>query len=51
MDQDEAGTLARLRAYRRKFIDPKIAEHKGRIVKTIGDRLLIEFPSVVEAST
>src|SRR2546421_1069839 len=49
MGQDEAGTLARLRAHRRELIDPKIAEHKGRIVKTTGDGLLLEFPSVVEA--
>jgi adenylate cyclase len=49
MERDEAGTLARLRALRRELIDPKIAEHKGRIVKTTGDGLLIEFPSVVEA--
>src|SRR5206468_4635849 len=49
MGQDEAGTLARLRTHRREFIDPKIAEHKGRIVKTTGDGLLLEFPSVVEA--
>jgi adenylate cyclase len=34
MGEDEAGTLARLRTRRREFIDPKIAEHKGRIVKT-----------------
>jgi len=49
MGQDEAGTLARLRAHRRELIDPEIAKHKGRIVKTTGDGLLIEFPSVVEA--
>jgi adenylate cyclase len=49
MGQDEAGTLARLRSHRRELIDPKIAEHKGRIVKTTGDGLLVEFPSVVEA--
>jgi TolB-like protein/class 3 adenylate cyclase len=49
MGQDEAGTLARLRDHRRELIDPKIAEHKGRIVKTTGDGLLVEFPSVVEA--
>jgi adenylate cyclase len=49
MGQDEAGTLARLRSHRRQLIDPKIAEHKGRIVKTTGDGLLVEFPSVVEA--
>jgi adenylate cyclase len=49
MGQDEAGTLARLRTHRRELIDPKIAEHRGRIVKTTGDGILIEFPSVVEA--
>src|SRR6266568_4187970 len=49
MGQDEAGTLARLRTHRRELIDPKIADHKGRIVKTTGDGILIEFPSVVEA--
>jgi adenylate cyclase len=49
MGQDEVGTLSRLRSHRREFIDPKIAEHKGRIVKTTGDGILAEFPSVVEA--
>jgi adenylate cyclase len=49
MGLDETGTLQRLRQHRRELIDPKIAEHKGRIVKTTGDGLLIEFPSVVEA--
>jgi TolB-like protein/class 3 adenylate cyclase len=49
MGQDEAGTLARLRIHRRELIDPKITEHKGRIVKTTGDGILIEFLSVVEA--
>ena len=49
MGQDEAGTLARLKAHRRELIDPSITEHKGRIVKTTGDGILIEFPSVVEA--
>jgi TolB-like protein len=49
MGQNEAGTLARLKALRRELIEPKIAEHKGRIVKTTGDGILIEFPSVVEA--
>src|SRR5204863_4847818 len=39
----------RLKALRRELIDPKLAEHKGRVVKTTGDGLLIEFPSVVEA--
>ena len=47
MGRDEAGTLARLKALRRELIDPMVAEHKGRIVKTTGDGLLIEFPSVV----
>jgi adenylate cyclase len=49
MGQDEPGTLARLRAHRRELIDPSIATHKGRVVKTTGDGILIEFPSVVEA--
>src|SRR6516225_663947 len=46
---DEEDTLARLKAHRRELIDPKIGEHRGRIVKTTGDGILIEFPSVVEA--
>jgi len=46
---DEEGTIARLKALRRELIDPKIEEHRGRIVKTTGDGILIEFPSVVEA--
>jgi adenylate cyclase len=49
MGADEEGTLARLNAHRRALVDPKIAEHKGRIVKTTGDGLLAEFPSVVDA--
>ncbi len=49
MGLDEAGTLARLNALRRELIDPQVAEHKGRIVKTTGDGVLVEFPSVVEA--
>src|SRR5436309_184385 len=49
MGGDEAGTLAALKTHRRELVDPKIAEHQGRIVKTTGDGLLIEFPSVVEA--
>lgn len=49
MGVDEEGTLARLKAYRRELIDPKIAEHRGRVVKTTGDGILIEFPSVVDA--
>jgi adenylate cyclase len=49
MGQDEVGTLERLKALRRELIDPKVDEHRGRIVKTTGDGILIEFPSVVEA--
>ncbi len=47
--QDESGTLARLRAHRRELIDPEIAERRGRIVKTTGDGILVEFSSVVAA--
>ena len=49
MGEDEERTLSRLRTHRRELIDPKIAEHHGRIVKTTSDGLLIEFPSMVEA--
>jgi adenylate cyclase len=49
MGADEEGTLARLEALRTDLIDPKIAEHRGRIVKTTGDGLLVEFASPVEA--
>jgi adenylate cyclase len=49
MGVDEEGTLARLKAHRRELIDPKIAEHHGRIAKTTGDGLLVEFASVVDA--
>ncbi|MGH6799384.1 MAG: adenylate/guanylate cyclase domain-containing protein, partial [Roseiarcus sp.] len=49
MGTDEEGTLARLKAHRRELVDPKIAEHRGRIVKTTGDGLLVEFQSVVDA--
>jgi TolB-like protein/Flp pilus assembly protein TadD len=49
MGADEEGTLARLKALRAGLIDPAIAEHRGRIVKTTGDGLLIEFASVVDA--
>ena len=45
MGADEEGTLERLKALRRELLDPKIAEHKGRIVKTTGDGLLVEFPA------
>jgi len=49
MGADEDGTLAALRAHRAELIDPKIAEHGGRIVKTMGDGLLLEFSSVIAA--
>jgi adenylate cyclase len=49
MGADEEGTLARLKAYRSELIDPKNKQHHGRIVKTTGDGILIEFPSVVDA--
>src|SRR5262249_44278961 len=49
MGADEEGTLARLNALRRELIDPKIAERRGRIVKTTGDGMLVEFASVVDA--
>jgi TolB-like protein/class 3 adenylate cyclase len=46
---DEEGTLNRLRSIRAELIDPKITEHRGRIVKTTGDGMLLEFSSVVDA--
>ena len=49
MGADEEGTHERLKALRRQLIDSKIADHHGRIVKTTGDGLLAEFPSVVDA--
>ncbi|MEM7445046.1 MAG: adenylate/guanylate cyclase domain-containing protein [Pseudomonadota bacterium] len=49
MGVDEAKTLDTLRRHRRDLIDPTITEHRGRIVKTMGDGLLMEFPSVVNA--
>lgn len=49
METDEAGTLARLKTIRLELIDPAIARCKGRIIKTTGDGLLIEFQSVTEA--
>ncbi len=49
MGADEVGTLRRLQSHRRELIDPTIAEHHGRIVKTMGDGLLVEFASVVDA--
>jgi adenylate cyclase len=49
MEADEEGTHQRLQAHFRQLVDPKIAEHRGRIVKNTGDGLLAEFPSVVDA--
>jgi adenylate cyclase len=50
MGADEEGTLSRLNAHRREFLEPKIAEHRGRIVKRTGDGILIEFASAVDAA-
>jgi adenylate cyclase len=49
MGVDEEGTLRQLKAHRRELVDPKIAEHRGRVVKTTGDGMLVEFVSVVDA--
>ncbi len=49
MGVDEEGTLRQLKAHRKELIDPKIVEHRGRIVKTTGDGMLVEFVSVVDA--
>jgi adenylate cyclase len=45
MGMDEEGTLERLKALRRELLNPKMTEHRGRIVKTTGDGMLVEFPS------
>jgi adenylate cyclase len=47
--EDEEGTLAQLKGHRRALVDPQIAKHRGRIVKTTGDGMLAEFASVVDA--
>jgi len=49
MGDDEEGTLAALKAHREEFIEPKIADHKGRLVKLMGDGALVEFASVIDA--
>ena len=49
MGRDESGTLARLKSHLRELVDPKISEYGGRTVKSMGDGLLLEFPSVVDA--
>ena len=49
MGADETGTITRHKALHREVIDPAIAEHGGRVFKTTGDGLLVEFPSIVDA--
>ena len=49
MGADEEGTLTRLKSVRRSLVDPAITTHRGRIVKTTGDGMLVEFASVVDA--
>ena len=49
MGRDEKRTLADLKSSRKALVDPAIAAHRGRIVKTTGDGILVEFPSVLEA--
>ena len=49
MGMDEEGTLTQLKGHRQALVDPKIEEHRGRIVKTTGDGMLVEFASVVDA--
>ena len=50
MREDETGTLAQLKTHRKEVFDPRIAEHNGRIVKTTGDGVLVEFASAVDAT-
>jgi TolB-like protein/class 3 adenylate cyclase len=50
MGADEEGTLAQLKAFRKALVDPTIAKHRGRIVKTTGDGMLVEFASAVDAA-
>ena len=49
MGADEEGTLSQLKAHRKELVDPKVTEHRGRVVKTTGDGMLVEFVSVVDA--
>jgi class 3 adenylate cyclase len=49
MGEDEEGTLRALKTHRKEMVDPKIIEHRGRIVKTTGDGMLVEFVSVIDA--
>ena len=48
-EADEAEAFAQLKTHRKKLIDPKSAQHHGRVVKTAGDAMLVEFESVVDA--
>ena len=50
MERDEDRTLERLKAHRKEFIEPLIAEYQGRVVKLMGDGALVEFASVVDAA-
>src|SRR6201982_3261201 len=50
MGRDDEGTLARVKAIRSGLVDPTIAAHRGRIVKTTGDGILVEFASAVDAA-
>jgi TolB-like protein/class 3 adenylate cyclase/Tfp pilus assembly protein PilF len=50
MGRDEEGTLAQLKSFRKALVDPAISEHRGRIVKTTGDGMLVEFASAVDAA-
>src|SRR3984893_9394355 len=50
MGRDEERTLANLKSFRKTLVDPKIASHRGRIVKTTGDGMLVEFASAVDAA-
>src|SRR5438128_12065615 len=50
MGRDEEGTLALLKSFRKALVDPGITEHRGRIVKTTGDGMLVEFASAVDAA-
>src|ERR1700676_5498253 len=51
MGADEVGTLRALKAHRRELVDPAIGGHRGRIVKTTGDGMLVEFASIIDAIT
>jgi class 3 adenylate cyclase len=51
MGEDEAGTHGRLKALRQELLEPRLADHRGRIVKLTGDGVLVEFASVVDAVT